>query len=127
MNPYVVWLDSEHAKIFKLLPGGKSEQEVLKSGVRKDHHTGPSNQGSAHHQAEEHFLHDLAGKLKPAVEVLVVGPGIAKSHFKHHLEKHHHSDLLKKVVAFENMDHPTDGQIVDMAHKFFKKYDIFAK
>ncbi len=119
-------MDGEQAKIFKLRMGGKADHEVVKSNSRKDHHTGHPKD-SMSHAAEEPYLHDVASRLKDAAEVLVVGPGLTKSHFKHHLEKHHHSDLLKKVVGFENMDHPTDGQIVDLAHRFFKKYDVFAK
>ena len=121
MAAYVIWIDSEHAKLFKFLPGGKTENHTVKSH-HHDHHTANPRDSKGGHDA---FFHDVANHLKDANELLIVGPGLGKEHFKSHLEKHHHGDLLKKVVGTLAMDHPTDHQIVAEARKFFTAKDLF--
>ena len=121
MSTYVIWLDSEKAQIFDLKPAGVEKSHLEKSG--KDHHT---HNKKDHHgdPSTEHFFHTLATKVADAHEILVLGPGQSKGHFKTHLENHH-SALAKKVVGVENSDHPSDNQILASARKFFKTYDMF--
>ena len=121
MADYVIWLDSEKAQIFDLKPSGIEKSQLKKSGM--DHHT-HSKKDHRGDSAAEHFFRDLAKKLKGAEQVLVLGPGLAKNHFKTHLETHH-DGLAKKIVGIENSDHPTDNQILATARKFFKTYDLF--
>jgi stalled ribosome rescue protein Dom34 len=121
MSAYVVWIDQEHAKLFKFMIGGKTENQIVKRhGI--EHHT-PKHEN--HQKEHDAFYHDVANHLKDASELLLVGPGLGKEHFKTHLEKHHHSDLLKKIVGSVSMDHPTDPQIVAEARKFFHTKDLF--
>jgi len=120
MSALVVWMDHEHAKIFALSPEKMETHSLKKHEVR--HHTSHDEQK---HKNAEGFFHELASELKGASELLLVGPGLAKAQFKHHLENHHHQDLAKKVVGMETCDHPTDNQILDLGRKFFKKYDLF--
>lgn len=118
MSAYVIWIDQEHAKLFQLTPQGPEKKEIRKKVVK--HHTKgdlDKNQGV------EHFYHEVSQSLGSATELLIVGPGVAKNHFKNHLETHHHKGLAGKVVGVESMDHPTDNQILAAARKFFKVYD----
>jgi len=120
MSSYVVWIDTAHAKIFALTPEGIKSEEV-KDSHHEHHGFNPRDE----HRDHEKFYHTVAGKLNTAVELLVVGPGVAKTQFKHHLDKHHHQNLASKVLAVESMDHPTDGQILDHAKRFFKHAHLF--
>ena len=120
MSSYVVWLDQEHAKAFKFLPG-KVEQSSVKRATH-DHHTHAHKEDN---NGEEAFFHQVAEHIKDATELLIVGPGLAKTHFKTHLEKHHHHDLLKKIVGIETMSHPTDPEIVASARKSFRTAHLF--
>lgn len=122
MSQTVLWMDSEKAHIFKLKVTGIEKSQVKK--VVHDHHTHDKH---SHHADPtlEHFFHELALALKDADELLILGPGLGKNHFKNHLEKHHHGDLAKKVVGIENSDHPTDNQILATARKFFTTYNLF--
>lgn len=122
MSHYVIWIDSEKALIFNLTTKG-----VIKSRLNKkiiDHHT-----HDKHHNhgdpATDHFFHDLGGVLKDAKEILLLGPGLAKTHLKTYWEKHHQETLAKKIVGIENSDHPTENQILATARSFFQKYDLF--
>lgn len=122
MSDYVIWLDSEKAKIFALKTTGIEKTHMEKKGIdhhtynKKDHH-GDSN--------SEHFFRDLAAKLGDAEQILILGPGLAKKHFKAHLETHHAAGLAKKIIGMEDVDHPTDNQILAASRKFFKTYDLF--
>lgn len=119
MANYVVWLDSSLARIFELHPDKVEELHLKRVEFR--HHNGAEKSQNAHKNLEKYF-HELAGALKEAHEILLVGPGDAKTHFRHHLEAHHHADVNKKIVGVETVDHPTDGQIVALGKKFFKKH-----
>jgi len=119
MANYVVWLDSEKAKIFELHPAGVEEKTLKRSEIR--HHTGAEKEQNNHKNAEK-FFHQVALALNGAHEVLLTGPGEAKVHFQTHLTNHHHNNVGSKVVGVETVDHPTDGQVVALAKKFFKNH-----
>lgn len=119
MSATVVWLDHKTAKLFKMVPG-KMETENLH---RDD---GGGHEASHKKAMEEKYYHELAKRISAASEILLVGPGLAKQEFKHHLEKHHHEAIAKKVVGMETVDHPTEKQVLATARKFFKKFDLYA-
>jgi stalled ribosome rescue protein Dom34 len=54
--------------------------------------------------------------------VLVVGPGEAKHSFKRYVSERH-GDVAKRVVGVETADHPTDGELLAMARRSFKRID----
>jgi stalled ribosome rescue protein Dom34 len=122
MLDYVIWLDSENAQIFALKSSGIEKSHLKRTGAdhhtfnKKDHHGDP---------ASEHFFRDLSVKLQDAGQLLILGPGLAKNHFKTHLETHHTGGLAKKIIGMENSDHPTDNQILATARNFYKTYDLF--
>ncbi len=117
MPSTVVWLDHRTAKIFKLVPKEMETESVDRV----------ETQGSVRHKEEmtEKYYHQLATRLNTATEVLLIGPGTAKQDFMHHLEKHHHQNVAKKVVGMETVDHPTENQVLEKARKFFKKFDLY--
>jgi stalled ribosome rescue protein Dom34 len=121
MSACVVWIDSEHAKIFNITASGV-EKKTLKQhtahpiGARHDAHK---------HNSEEHFFHEVATAVGQPEELLVFGAGMAKSHFKTHLEKHHHNNLVKHLIAVETLDSVSDNQVLEAARKFFKKFNTY--
>ncbi len=119
---YVVWLDSEKALIFALKTTGIEKSHLQKGGV--DHHT--QNKKNHHGDSSmEHFYRDLAIKLKDTKQLLILGPGLSKNHFKTHLENHHTGGLAEKIVGLESCEHLTDNQILAKSRAFFKTYDLF--
>ena len=120
MSSYIVWIDTEHAKLFKMAPTGV-ELSTIKNETQEHHGFNPRDE----HRDHTKFFHGVAQALNGVSELLIVGPGVAKEQFKHHLEKHHHPDLAKKVLAVESMDHPHDAQILAHARKFFKHAHLF--
>jgi stalled ribosome rescue protein Dom34 len=121
MSAYTVWIDSREAKIFKMAATSLEAQHVHTHGK---HHGESHSKHAGSHDAEK--LYKEAAKIvHDASELLLVGPGDSKVHFKAYLEKHFGGTLAKKVVGMETMDHPTDNQIVAQARRFFKNYDLF--
>ena len=124
MSAFIVWIDQEHAKLFQFA-AGKQPVETQVKRITHDHHThGKHEHADAEHQA---YFHDVAKHLVNATEILLVGPGLAREHFRTHLKKHHHSALEAAIVGSEPMDHPTDPQILAHARKFFKTRDLFTE
>jgi hypothetical protein len=60
----------------------------------------------------------VARALEGAEPILVVGPSTAKLQFLRYVQKHEHA-LEPKIVGLETVDHPTDGQIVAYAKRYF--------
>lgn len=111
MSYVVCWLDSHDAKVFSF-----DAEQVRKAElhIKKEDH------------GEDHFYHRVAEALHNAFEVLLVGPGVAKTQFVRHLENHKsHGNLKARIKGIENMDHPTDGQIIDYGKRFFKRLEVF--
>ena len=122
MSFFVVWTDSEQAKIFDFTAAGASEHIVKRRG----HHPAVGHTGDIKHRDEDKFFADVATHLQRATEILIVGPGLAKTHLKAYLEKHRAHDLGARVVGVEAMDHPTDPEVVAFARRFFKaNHDFF--
>lgn len=122
MSDYVVWMDSQIAQIFALKTLGIVKSQLQKKTI--DHHN--KNKKDHYNDGQiDHYYRDLAVLLKDVEQLLILGPGEAKGHFKTYLETHHAHDLAKKIIGVENSDHPTDNQILASARKFFKTYDLF--
>ncbi len=121
MANFVVFIDLESAKIFEL--HGDTVETHMHHRHEIRHHSGSEKEQNAHKNAEK-FFHEVASHLKAAHELLLIGPGDAKVHFKTHLIQHD-PEVGKKVVGVETVDHPTDGQMVALAKKFFKAHQRF--
>jgi len=116
MSNYVVWIDTDHAQLYELRADHDEKHSVHRHEIR--HHNGAEKEHN-HHKDGAKFFHEIAEKLGTAHQILLLGPGLAKKHFQAHLHTHHHADLEKKVVGMETCDHPSEGQIIAMAKKFF--------
>lgn len=121
MSACIVYIDSEHAKIFKLKEKKVEEMNLKKHEVM--HHTHGDHDKA--HKASNHFFHEVAGALKGMTEILLIGPGLAKTHLKAHIDEHHKAELSKHVVGVETVDKITPNQMLEVGRKFFKNYDQF--
>ena len=117
-----VWIDHSQAKVYALSRDAADEWKVRPHDrhVHLHHKAGLGDSGRA--PGDEHYFHSVAEAVKGAGEILIVGPGTAKTELLHHLEKHD-PQVARKVAGVKPMDHPTDGEIVNFARKFFKAAD----
>jgi hypothetical protein len=120
MISYIVYIDHQNAKIFKLGVSGPNTMEL-------HHHVNLHHKNSDENKKKDssQLYHDTAKALTGAGEILVLGHGTAKDQFVHHLQEHKHTDLAKKVIGVETVDKPTDKQILDLGRRFFKSAHLF--
>lgn len=118
----VVWMDSKEAHVFRF-NAEDVEHERIKSHnpFRKVHHKAGVI-GAGHLQLDRDYFDHIIDALRGANEWLLVGPGTAKDQLLHHVEAHV-AWLKEKLVAVEAMDHPTDGELLAHARRFFKAAD----
>jgi len=111
-----VWIDHKEARIFHIEPD-RFDTNTIKA---PHHQLTPKADEQGRHAGSGHFFHEVAGALKDAQEILVVGPSSAKLDFIRHLHRHDHA-LEPRIVGVETMDHPTDGQLVAYVRHYFMK------
>ena len=112
----VVWMDHSEAHV-AMFDREHVEAQRIKSRSHHKHH-GKAEDTTA-------FFAEIAGALTGAHEVLLAGPGLARNQFRDWCGIHH-SAIAQTFVDSVTMDHPTDGQLVALARKYFKKFDGMA-
>lgn len=118
----LVWLDHKEAHVMHI-----SEDDVEKSIVQPTNahvhvHSRRGTLGDGRQAPDQDYFHAVVEALKGAHEVLVVGPADAKLQFIKHIHAHDHA-MVDKIIGVESSDHPSDGQLVAYARKYFVAKD----
>ena len=115
----IVWIDHHEARVFHF---NVSEVDRLvlhpQHPTRHIHHKANSI-GSGHAAEDQDFLQRVAETIADAGAVLITGPANAKTELVKHIERHAPA-LRAKIVGVETIDHPTDGELVAHARRYFK-------
>jgi stalled ribosome rescue protein Dom34 len=118
-NHAIVWIDHLSAKVFYVGITGVDEV-VFHAHLSTEHlHHKANSIGAGHVADDPRFLDEVAGALVHSGEILIIGPGGEKTALLHHMQKHQ-PEVAAAVVSVENADHPSDGQIVALAKRFFR-------
>ena len=112
----VVWMDHSEAHVV-MFDREHVEAQRIKS---RSHH---KHQGKSQDNAA--FFADIAQALAGTHEVLLTGPGLARTQFLDWAQDHAKA-AAKAVVDSVSSDHPTDAQLVALARQYFKKFDSMA-
>jgi len=118
----VVWVDHQHATVIDFTVDDKHVVTIAsETGQRKLHRrSGIPGSGKA---APDHVFYDeVAAALGNAREILIVGPGSAKQELHRDLQTRH-AAIATCVVGVESVDHPSDGELLAYAKKYFKRID----
>jgi stalled ribosome rescue protein Dom34 len=121
MSAYVVWMDLDEAKVFKLVPAGKERRILRRTEIR--HHTSADPEN---HKKEAPFFAQVRECVADASELLLLGPGATKDHFRSYLAEKDPAGVGGKIVGSLTVDHPTDNQILAESRRFFKVHDLYA-
>ena len=105
-----VWMDGEEARVFHVRTRGFDEATVHSP----EHHVHRHPRDHDQHR----FFHALAGTLKGAERILVLGPSTTKLLFLRYLQKSA-PGVEARIVGLETADHPTDGQIAAHVRRYF--------
>ncbi len=114
----VVWVDHQHAQVLHL-DGASVQAHKIKA---HSHHT---RQHGSQVRTEHEFFGEVCDALADIKEVLVTGAHKAQADFRHYVEKHR-AHIAPRIVGWETVDHPTEGQLVALARQFFVKHDRMA-
>ena len=123
----VVWIDHAEAHVMHISPDDV-ESSVLRPANphHKLHHKRGMDKGGAvgsgRAPEDQHFYHEVVEALKGAREILIVGPANAKLNLIKHIHSHDH-EMSDKVIGVETVDHPSDGQLLAYARKYFTAAD----
>lgn len=112
----VVWMDHCEAHVLMF---DREHVQAQRIKARSHHkHQGKSGDHGA-------FFADVAAALAGTHEVLLCGPGLARSQFRDWCAGHQPAAaaaVVDSVVA----DHPSDAQLVALARQYFKHFDSMA-
>ena len=118
----VVWLDHSEAHVFHFTPEDVQKLTAQSTELRPHQHHKRGSIGSGNAKEDHAYFEHIAGLLNGSQEILVVGPAKAKLDLIKHIHKHH-QEMVPKIAGVETLDHPTDGQLVAYARKYFHAKD----
>lgn len=122
LNHAVIWIDHQEAHVIQF-NADASESEIIKTKSKHAQvHLKAGVLGSGHNGADQNYLHEVIQAVSGANEILIVGPGSAKLELFKHAHSHD-SKISDKIVGIETVDHPSDGQLLAHAKKYFVKID----
>jgi stalled ribosome rescue protein Dom34 len=117
LNNAVVWLDHTKAVVIHF-DKDASESESLKTHSTHAHPRQNHADTHANEDDNTQFFNDIANTLTDSQQILVVGPAEEKAVFMKHLTSKVPA-VAQKVKAVETVDHPSDGQLLSFARKYF--------
>ncbi len=118
----IVWLDHHEARIIDFSVDDKHVVTVQQEGGQRKVHLKSTVIGSGKAKQDHHYFDEIVESLGNVREILITGPGSAKTEFSKDLAKRH-ADVAKRVVGIESLDHPSDGELLAYAKKSFKRID----
>jgi stalled ribosome rescue protein Dom34 len=118
----VVWIDHREAHVIYFNLDDAETATVKPATPHRHLHHKSGSPGSGHDKPDAAYLHTVAEALADASEILIVGPANAKDELVNHL-KHHDADIAKRVAGVETVDHPSEGELLKHARKFFLAAD----
>lgn len=118
----IVWMDSKEAHVFRFNADDVEKQRIkAHNPFRKIHHKAGVI-GAGHVHLDHHYFDGIAEALTGTQEWILTGPSTAKDEMSSYLRVSL-PELKKKLLGIETLDHPTDGELVDHARRYFKAAD----
>ena len=125
MQPHfhaIVWIDHHQAKVFRFNADDVERKVVRPHDPTVHLHHRANTIGSGHAPVDKDFLGRVTAAMAGAGTILIVGPAGAKTELATHLAAHA-PDLSARVAAVEAADHPSEGELVALARRFFHASD----
>ena len=118
----VVCIDHAEALIFEFAESDVMEHRIHPKDRHGNIHHKAGSMGSGHAHASKAYLTAVAEALQPSHEILIVGHGTAKDEFASFIRDHMPA-LAPRIMGIETVDHPSKGEILALARKFFEAKD----
>ena len=118
----VVWIDHQKATAWQFTSTEEQAKVIHAHDQHEKIHSRKSTHGGHKNPADTKFFEEVAEALSGTHEILIIGPAQTKHEFAVYL-RDKHAALGKGIVAVENADHPTDGEVLAYARRHFKALD----
>jgi stalled ribosome rescue protein Dom34 len=118
----VIWIDHHEARIFHFTPTDVEKLTLHPDRPTKHIHHKANSMGSGHAAADHDYLQAVAEAVADARAVLITGPANAKTELLKHIRERD-PKVADTIVGVETVDHPSDGQLIVHAKKYFKAAD----
>jgi stalled ribosome rescue protein Dom34 len=118
----VVCIDHAEALVLEFAESGVTEHRIRTKDRHGNIHHKAGSAGSGHTHDSKAYLTAVADALASVPEILVIGHGSAKDEFASFI-KDHVPALAPRIMGVETVDHPTKGEILAFARKFFEAKD----
>ena len=122
----IIWIDHLQAKVFRF-NASDVDRDVIRPHDPTVHlHHKANTIGSGHAPVDKDFLRRVTDTVSGAGAIMIVGPSSAKMELATYIEVHA-PHLMARVSTVEAADHPSDGELVALARKFFRANDRMKK
>lgn len=115
----IVWIDHREAKVYRFSGNDESTVQVnAHHALQRLHHRPGGWEAGGNPMEDGEFFGRVAGTLEQSAQILVTGPGDAKSVFKTYLdnlEPHHTSN----VFTLEMTENPGEDALLALARERF--------
>ena len=118
----IVWIDHREARVFHFNQMDVDTLVLHSSEPTRHLHHKANTIGSGNVAENHEFFEDVTQAVADAGQILIMGPANAKTELMKHIQRDH-PELIKLVAGVETADHPTDGELVAHARKYFKSTD----
>jgi stalled ribosome rescue protein Dom34 len=118
----LVWIDHSQAKVFHLNATESDLKNIPSTHPHQHLHHHANSRDDGHVAVDKEFLKKVSQALGDAGAILITGPSTAKTELVSYIN-HSHPDIAKRISGIETLDHPSDGELVAHARKFFKADD----
>ena len=118
----LVWIDHQVAKVFHFNADTNETTLVHSSHAHQHLHHKANSIDSGRAPLDRDFLERVTQAVAHSGAILIGGPASAKTELHTHLKKLH-PEIAARVSSVESLDHPTDGELLAHARRFFKADD----
>ncbi len=113
-NHVAVWIDHREARVFHIDAAPLRIDKLLAPHP----HLTRKAEDHGHYSGDERFFHKVAGSLRDADRILVVGPHAATLEFIRYVHRREQM-LTTRIAGVETLDHPTEPQLIAYIRNYF--------
>lgn len=118
----IIWIDHHQAKVFRF-NASDVDRDIIRPHDPTVHlHHKANVIGNGHAPVDKDFLRRVTESVSEAGAIMIVGPASAKTELASYVSAHA-PRLATRLSAVEAADHPSDGELVALARKFFRAND----
>ena len=121
----VVCIDHAEALVLEFSESGVAGRRIRPKDRNGNIHHKAGSIGSGHAHDSKAYLAAVADALESIHEILIIGHGNAKDELVSFIQDHAPA-LAPRIMGVETVDHPTEGEILALARKFFAAKDRMA-